>query len=166
MNQRLKIKTLFLPSSILLLFLLTGCAHQHSDLHHNKLMAEHKHMVWQWPADGRIIRTFDSDKGKNKGIDIAGKTGADVYAVASGKVVYCGSSLYSYGELIIVKHEGNFVSVYSHVRHSRIKEKDFVKAGQKIAKIARNKQGKSILHFEIRKTGTPVNPLLYIPTKI
>lgn len=116
---------------------------------------------WQWPLKGVITRTF-SQTGQ-RGLDIAGKRGQGVLAAAGGKVVYSGSGLLGYGNLIIIKHTEKFLSAYGNNRKLLTKEGELVRRGQKIAELG-GKMGKQpALHFEIRVYGIPVNPLNYLP---
>jgi len=118
---------------------------------------------WQWPTTGDVIKTYNMAAG-SKGIDITGELGQPVSAVASGKVVYSGSALKGYGELIIVKHDDTFLSAYGHNRRRLVKEGDEVRAGQTIAELGVGPEQKPILHFEIRENGKPVDPLGYLPS--
>lgn len=117
---------------------------------------------WVWPAQGKIINNF-SPAGLNKGIDISGKLGTPVLAAASGKVVYSGNGLRGYGELIIIKHNDEFLSAYAHNQKLLVREGQLVQAGQKIAKMGNTDAPNIVLHFEIRKAGRPVDPLQYLP---
>lgn len=120
---------------------------------------------WQWPATGTIAREFSPKEGI-KGIDIRGQAGQSIFAAASGKVVYSGNGLIGYGNLVIIKHNNNYLSAYGHNRKLLVKEGDAVQAGQKIAEMGQA-TGKThaMVHFEIRKEGKPVNPKTYLPTK-
>lgn len=118
---------------------------------------------WIWPATGKVIDTFND--GKNKGVDIAGKAGDAVVAAADGKVVYSGAGLRGYGNLVIVKHTDNFLSAYAHNRSVLVSEGQQVKRGQKIAEMGMSDADRVKLHFEIRKQGTPVDPLKYLPER-
>ena len=119
---------------------------------------------WQWPVQGRLITTFNSNKSGRKGIDIAAKEGKDIRAAAPGKVVYSGNGLISYGNLVIIKHNRTYLSAYAHNRKLLVKEGDAIRAGQKIAELGQTGTESPRLHFEIRKNGKPVNPLKYLPT--
>jgi len=88
-----------------------------------------------------------------------------VYASNNGTVVYSGDGLRGYGELIIVKHSNNLLSAYAHNTSRLVKEGAVVKQGQVIAKSGKGTDGRALLHFEIRKNGQPVNPLIYLPKK-
>lgn len=114
--------------------------------------------AWRWPTAGRVIRTFDPGDG-SKGIDIGGTLGQTVVAAAAGKVVYSGSALKGYGELIIVKHSEHFLSAYGYNRRRLVTEGQWVKAGQPIAVLGEGPEQKPELHFEIRDNGVPVDPL-------
>lgn len=114
---------------------------------------------WQWPARGRIVGNFSA---LNKGINIGGAEGDPIYATASGKVVYCGHGLRGYGNLIIIKHNNMFLTAYAHNSRVFVHEGSWVNAGQKIAEMGHTGTQHTMLHFEIRKTGKPVNPLIYL----
>lgn len=118
---------------------------------------------WQWPVKGRVITRFNKSKNDAKGIDIAGIEGKPVMAASSGKVVYSGNGLISYGNLVIIKHSRSYLSAYAHNKKLLVKEGETVKAGQKIAEIGKTGVEKPKLHFEIRKNGKPVDPLRYLP---
>jgi lipoprotein NlpD len=105
------------------------------------------------------------DGGVNKGLDISGKPGDRVNAAAEGVVVYAGGGLRGYGKLVIVKHNNQYLSAYGHNRSINVKEGDSVKRGQKLAEIGATGSQQPILHFEIRKSGKPVNPLGYLPKR-
>lgn len=117
---------------------------------------------WQWPTTGDVIKTYNMAAG-SKGIDITGTLGQPVQSVAGGKVVYSGSALKGYGELIIVKHDETYLSAYGHNRRRLVKEGDEVRAGQTIAELGVGPEQKPILHFEIRENGKPVDPLGFLP---
>jgi lipoprotein NlpD len=125
----------------------------------------HKGRVsWSWPLKGTIISTFSaSGVAANKGIDIKGKPGSSIKAAADGVVVYSGSGLIGYGNLVIVKHSDVYLSAYAHNKQIFVKERNNVKGGQKIAEIGSTGTTITKLHFEIRKNGKPVNPLKYLP---
>lgn len=120
---------------------------------------------WRWPAEGRVLRTFRSRGQVNKGIDIAGNRGDPVNSAASGRVVYAGSGLLGYGNLIIINHNEQYLSAYAHNSRLLVKENQTVKSGQKIAEIGNSGATRTMLHFEIRKDGKPVNPLHYLPKR-
>jgi lipoprotein NlpD len=117
---------------------------------------------WAWPAKGRIVTGY-SEAASLKGIDIAGAAGAPVAASAGGKVVYAGTGLRGYGKLIIVKHNGTYLSAYAHNREILVKEGQQVNRGQKIAEMGNTDADQVKLHFEIRRHGKPVDPLRYLP---
>lgn len=118
-------------------------------------------LFWQWPIEKKILKSF-SQTGR-KGIDISGRVGQKVRAAAAGKVVYTGSSLKGYGNLMIVKHNDLYLSAYANNRKLLVKEGKWVKKGQVIAEVGLVKGKRASLHFEIRKNGKPVNPLSYLP---
>ena len=117
---------------------------------------------WVWPAKGKIVTGF-SDAGSLKGIDIAGASGQPVAASAGGKVVYAGTGLRGYGKLIIIKHNGTYLSAYAHNKEILVKEGQQVAKGQKIAEMGNTDADQVKLHFEIRRQGKPVDPLRYLP---
>ncbi len=119
--------------------------------------------AWQWPAAGSVIATFD--EARNKGIGIAGNEGDPVFAASDGQVVYSGSGLRGYGNLVIIKHTDDFISAYAHNRQILVKQGQAVKRGQHIAELGRTDSGVPKLHFEIRQRGKPVDPLKYLPPR-
>ena len=114
---------------------------------------------WLWPAKGKVIKGFSPVSGGNKGIEIGGHLGDPVIASADGKIVYSGSGLRGYGNLIIIKHNDNYLSAYAYNKTLLVKEGMSVQAGQKIAVMGSNTAGRVMLHFEIRRNGKPVNPI-------
>jgi lipoprotein NlpD len=120
-------------------------------------------LSWAWPSDGKIVATFD--EGKNKGIDIAGKPGQQVMAAGAGKVMYAGSGIRGYGNLVIVKHSNSLLSAYAHNRSIVVKEGQNVNKGQMIAEMGDSDSDSVKLHFEIRQQGKPVDPSRFLPTR-
>ncbi|OQP80313.1 hypothetical protein IA54_004590 [Xanthomonas phaseoli pv. syngonii LMG 9055] len=120
---------------------------------------------WRWPADGVVVGTFVTGETTKQGVDIAGTSGQAVRAAADGVVVYSGAGLVGYGELIIIKHNDQWLSAYGHNRKRLLNEGQSVKAGQQIAEMGRSGASRDMLHFEIRYNGKPVDPLLYLPKK-
>lgn len=119
--------------------------------------------AWNWPVKGKIVKTFDKKDTSRKGIGIAGKPGQAIKATAAGKVVYSGNGLISYGNLIIIKHSNAFLSAYAYNKKLLVNQGDSVRSGQIIAHMGTIENGRSQLHFEIRKDGKPVNPLKFLP---
>ena len=117
---------------------------------------------WGWPAKGNVIQNFTST---TKGIDISGNAGDPVEAAANGKVVYSGNGLRGYGNLIILDHGNGFVTAYAHNRSLSVKKDQDVKKGTKIAEMGQTDSTTVKLHFEVRRQGTPVDPLQYLPAK-
>ena len=117
---------------------------------------------WIWPAEGKLIGNFDQGK---KGIDISGKSGQTVLAAASGKVMYAGSGIRGYGNLVIVKHTNNLLSAYAHNKVILVKEGQVVSKGQKIAEMGNSDSDATKLHFEIRQQGKPVDPSKFLPSR-
>lgn len=120
---------------------------------------------WTWPASGVLIGKFSSNGSLNKGVDIAGDLGQPVLAASDGSVVYAGSGLRGYGELIIIKHSDTYVSAYGHNRRLLVQEGQQVKAGQTIAEMGSTGTDRVKLHFEIRRQGKPVDPLQFLPRR-
>ncbi|MFH2149186.1 murein hydrolase activator NlpD [Klebsiella quasipneumoniae] len=120
---------------------------------------------WRWPTDGKVIENFSGAEGGNKGIDIAGSKGQAIVATADGRVVYAGNALRGYGNLIIIKHNDDYLSAYAHNDTMLVREQQEVKAGQKIATMGSTGNSSTRLHFEIRYKGKSVNPLQYLPQR-
>lgn len=120
---------------------------------------------WQWPHGGTVIAGYSTSGKVNKGLDIAGQPGDAVKAAAKGNVVYAGSGLLGYGNLIIVNHSEHYLSAYAHNRKILVQEGEDVKAGQVIAELGSTGTDKPMLHFEIRRNGNPVDPSRYLPRR-
>lgn len=118
---------------------------------------------WAWPYRGTIVGRFSESGADNKGIDIAGNAGDAVLAAADGEVVYAGSGLLRYGNLLIIKHNDRYLSAYAHNRALLVAEKAKVTKGQKIAELGSSGIDRNMLHFEIRVDGKPSDPLQYLP---
>ncbi len=116
-------------------------------------------ITWQRPTTGNVIANFG---GSNKGVDIAGTQGQPVVAAADGKVVYAGSGLRGYGNLVIIQHNSSFLSAYGHNQRLLVNENQTVKRGQTIAHMGNTDASRTQLHFEIRQNGKPVNPANYV----
>ncbi|RXK32927.1 peptidase M23 [Arsenophonus endosymbiont of Bemisia tabaci Asia II 3] len=117
---------------------------------------------WRWPAEVKVIESFSDVKGGNKGVDIAGSRGQPVFATTAGKVVYSGNALRGYGNLIIIKHNDDYLSAYAHNDTILVRDQQEVQAGQKIATMGSTGTSSVRLHFEIRYKGKSVNPLCYL----
>lgn len=120
---------------------------------------------WQWPHSGRILSSFGGGEPANKGVDIIGKQGEPVKAAAAGVVVYSGNGLLGYGNLVILNHNSQYLSAYAHNSRIFVREGDKVKAGEKIAEIGSTGAARTMLHFEIRRDGDPVDPMRYLPKR-
>lgn len=118
--------------------------------------------TWQWPTSGQVIKSFGNG---NKGIDLAGKVGDPVKAAAAGTVAYAGNGLRGLGKLIVIRHNNDFITAYAHNSKLLVKEGDKVQSGQKIAEVGDTDASRPMLHFELRKTGQPVNPEPYLPKR-
>ncbi len=118
---------------------------------------------WQWPVRGQILARFSSAEHGSKGLQIAGRDGARISAAADGQVVYAGNALRGYGNLIIIKHNDDYLSAYAHNKRILVKERQNVKAGQQIAEMGDTDTSSTRLHFEIRFRGKSVDPQRYLP---
>jgi len=118
---------------------------------------------WIWPANGAVLAGFDEVK--NKGVDLGGKAGDPVLAVADGRVVYVGAGLRGYGNLIILKHDNVYLTAYAHNKTLLVKEDQSVLKGQKIAEMGSSDTDRVKLHFEVRRQGKPVDPVKYLPPR-
>ncbi|MBG8609708.1 LysM peptidoglycan-binding domain-containing protein [Neisseria meningitidis] len=116
-------------------------------------------IVWQRPTQGKVVADFG---GNNKGVDIAGNAGQPVLAAADGKVVYAGSGLRGYGNLVIIQHNSSFLTAYGHNQKLLVGEGQQVKRGQQVALMGNTDASRTQLHFEVRQNGKPVNPNSYI----
>jgi len=123
-----------------------------------------KQLDWMWPTDGALLERY-TNNGPNKGIDIAGRKGQPVFAAETGQVVYQGGGLRGYGQLIIIKHNADFLSAYAHCDKIYVKEGNVIKRGQKIADMGSSGTDRAKLHFEVRYRGAPVDPQEYLPKK-
>ena len=119
--------------------------------------------TWAWPSDGPIIAAFDEQK--NKGLNFGGTAGDPVRAAADGRVVYAGSSLRGYGNMVILKHDNTYLSAYAHNRTLLVKEDQLVRKGQKIAEMGNSESDRVKLHFEVRMKGKPVDPTPFLPAR-
>ena len=122
---------------------------------------------WQWPAKGRVTKSFRAAAPQHKGIDLHGDLRESVLAANSGKVVYAGSGLAGYGKLIILKHGESYLSAYAHNSKLLVNEGQMIKVGQKIAEMGDTgtSTNRVKLHFEIRRDGKPVNPISLLPKR-
>lgn len=128
----------------------------------NGANADDEGVSWMWPAEGKVIASFSDGK---KGIDIAGKLGQPVVAAGAGKVLYAGSGIRGYGNLVILKHTNNLLSAYAHNKTIFVKEDQTVNKGQKIAEMGNSDADAVKLHFEIRQQGKPVDPSKFLPSR-
>lgn len=117
---------------------------------------------WHWPTPGRVVSAFGTSNGLGNGIGIAGELGQRVNAAAAGRVVYAGSGLIGYGQLVIVKHNDTYLSAYGHNQRLLVGQGDTVAAGQQIAEMGLGPQREPRLHFEIRRNGQPLDPLTQV----
>lgn len=118
---------------------------------------------WTWPTQGQVARGFAPDQIGGQGVDIAGVPGQDVRAAMDGTVVYSGRDLSGGGNLIIVRHADNLMTTYSHAQNLYVAEDDVVSSGDPIASLGWNANRESVLRFEVRKNGNPLNPMDFLP---
>ena len=121
-------------------------------------------IVWAWPSSGPVVGAFDETNGM-KGLSIGGNVGDPVLAAADGRVVYAGSGLRGYGNLVIVKHDATFLTAYAHNQALLVKEDQAVRRGQKIAEMGSSDADRVKLHFEVRRLGKPVDPATVLPAR-
>ncbi len=119
--------------------------------------------AWRWPTRGQVVGRYVAGDQTQQGINIAGSAGQPVQASADGVVVYSGAGLVGYGELIIIKHNDEWLSAYAHNRRRLVNEGMRVRAGDTIAEMGRSGASRDMLHFEIRRNGKPVDPLAFLP---
>jgi lipoprotein NlpD len=145
----------------------------------NKKTKSINNIKWQWPHLGPILAKYsvsDSSQSSsrvrrssgnrlNKGVDITGKQGSPIYAAADGEVVYAGSGLLGYGNLVIINHNETYLSAYAHNQRILVEEGQRIKRGRKIAEMGSSDSKQVMLHFEIRRNGEPVDPMKYLPSR-
>jgi lipoprotein NlpD len=120
---------------------------------------------WMWPVAGKVVREFSPQDALSKGIDISAEIGVPVVSAKAGEVVYAGSGLKGYGNLIIIRHDETYISAYAHNRTILVKEGQTVKQGEKVAELGMSGTQFPKLHFEIREQGKPINPLKLLPAR-
>jgi lipoprotein NlpD len=123
-------------------------------------------LAWSWPTKGRVVQTYSSADQNRKGVWIGGQIGQPIKAAEAGRVVYAGGGLVGYGNLVIIKHDKNYLSAYGYNRKLLVKEGDNLDKGDIVAHMGSPYSGgQPVLHFEIRKQGKPINPLPLLPRK-
>lgn len=120
---------------------------------------------WSWPTDGAVLRRFGDRSGLSNGVGIGGSAGQDIRAAAAGRVVYAGSGLQAYGQLVIINHDNEFLSAYGYNAELLVAQGETVSLGQRIARMGVGPERRAQLHFEIRRNGTPVDPLAQLPRR-
>ncbi len=125
--------------------------------------SEEDGLAWSWPVSQPVSAGFDEQR--NKGLDFAGKPGDAVLAVADGRVVYAGSGLRGYGNLVIIKHNNTYLTAYAHNRAMLVEQDQVVRKGQRIAEMGSTESDTVKLHFEVRKLGKPVDPSKLLPPR-
>jgi lipoprotein NlpD len=121
--------------------------------------------AWVWPTDGQVATRFGGTGGIATGIGIAGRSGQSIRAAAAGRVVYSGGGLIGYGQLVIIKHNDTFLSAYGYLNNVTVAQGQDVARGQTIAWMGQGPERAPRLHFEIRRNGTPVDPLLFLSAR-
>lgn len=121
-------------------------------------------VAWVWPVDGGKA-TLTTRPNGGQGLTIDGRSGQDIRAAGAGRIVYSGTGLLGYGQLVIIKHNDTYLSAYGHTQSVVVREGDAVSAGQRIATMGNGPQAKPTLYFEIRVNGTPGNPLSLLPQR-
>jgi lipoprotein NlpD len=121
--------------------------------------------AWEWPTEGQVMVDFGQRPGTGTGVLIGGRRGQSVRAAAAGRVVYSGSGLIGYGQLIIIKHNDTYLSAYGHNASLLVQEGDSVSKGQRIATMGEGPEREPRLHFEIRQNGKPVDPRQFLPAR-
>ena len=117
---------------------------------------------WQWPVNGPILKRYSSKTRSSRSLQLGGKAGTPVKAAASGRVVYAGDGLVGFGNLVIISHNGKFLSAYGHNQSLSVKVGDVVKRGQVIAAMGSTGTDRVKLHFEIRRQGKPIDPVIVL----
>ena len=133
-----------------------------SEVESSTLNSKYRVSRWLWPTNGPVIQHFTGNNGNN-GVDISGRKGTLIRAAADGVVVYAGSGLRGYGQLLIIQHNNVFLSAYAHNQALLVGEGVTVRSGQTVAEMGDTDAESPRLHFEIRRDGKPVNPLDYLP---
>lgn len=136
-----------------------------SSVSEGPLPKDHTANKWIWPTQGRVVQTFVKGKRTRQGIRIAGTSGQSIVAAASGRVIYSDDGLPGYGQLIIIKHSKNYLSAYGFNRKILTTEGKTVSQGEQIAEMGYSTDGKPMLHFEIRRGGTALNPIRLLPRR-
>lgn len=130
--------------------------------------ADFLQLSWQWPAKGKVVTNFYNGSARGKGIDITGKKGESIFAAAPGKIVYAGNGIRGYGNLVIIRHNAQYLSAYAHNHKINVKEGEQVTGGQRIAELGSTGVGaknRTILHFQVRKNGKPIDPMNILPKR-
>lgn len=120
------------------------------------------HALWNWPAKGRILQHYSLNPSGHPGISIGGRLGEPIRATDNGIVVYSGDGVRGYGNLIIVKHNDSYLSAYGFNQYNLVHVGDIVHTDQMIARMGQNDAGRTLLYFEIRRNGVPIDPLLFL----
>jgi len=131
----------------------------------NSAAAVVSNIKWGWPHSGKVLAKFSPAEGGNKGLDISGQIGDPVVAAADGTVVYAGSGLLGYGNLVIISHNQDYLSAYAHNSRILVRENQKVKYGEPVAELGNTGASVPMLHFEVRRDGRPVDPMRYLPKR-
>ena len=119
---------------------------------------------WVWPVQGRVIHSFLLGSKQHQGIEIESVGPRKVVAAQSGKVIYAGTGLKDYGNLLIIKHSDSLLTAYANNDRLYVHEGDYIEKGETIARLQASGEHHYILHFEVRRDGLPINPTQYLPS--
>jgi lipoprotein NlpD len=120
---------------------------------------------WHWPTAGTVVSRFGTGEGVSTGVGIAGVHGQAIEAAADGSVVYAGSGLIGYGQLVIIRHNDTFLTAYGYNSRLLVEQGQAVARGQRIAEMGLGPARQPRLHFEIRRNGVPVDPLQFFAAR-
>lgn len=115
---------------------------------------------WLRPVNGSVVRGFAND-GSSKGVWYGAAMGSPVIATQAGTVLYAGDKLTEYGNLIMLRHDNDYVSAYTHLGKMLVQEGQTVQAGQQIGSVGMS-NGQPMTQFQVRYRGAPVNPANFI----
>lgn len=122
-----------------------------------------------WPMNNPKVTEFFGWRRRrmHEGIDFKGRTGDPVFASGDGKVVFSGKGLRGYGKMILIQHQGAWSTLYAHLSKLEVKKDQWVSKGQLIGRVgSTGRSSGPHLHFEVRYGADPVDPMIYLPTKI
>lgn len=130
----------------------------------NRVSAFHR-SDWQWPHPGPVIRSYQRTRATQPGVDLSGMRGDWVTAARGGQVIYAGEGINQFGQLVIIKHDNNYMSAYAYNKQLIVNEGEWIDAGQRIAVMGARDDGLAAVYFEVRRNGQPVDPASLLPAK-